>query len=61
MATIAPCAKCDKRFLGCHSLCVEYKEWADNKILENKRAREANRLSHEDEKRLPHPNNYWRR
>lgn len=25
--TPSPCKNCDKRYLGCHSQCEDYKEW----------------------------------
>lgn len=27
--TVCPCKSCKKRYVGCHSNCEKYKEWAN--------------------------------
>ena len=36
-----PCYKCDKRVIGCHSTCEDYKLWLEEKSAINRRVAEA--------------------
>lgn len=39
----APCRDCDRRHIGCHTICTEYKAWRreQDKIIEAKAKEEA--------------------
>lgn len=30
-----PCKDCDKRYIGCHGKCSQYKEWRQNYTKQN--------------------------
>ncbi len=36
MRKVSPCRGCDRRLIGCHGLCPDYKEW--KKDLEQRKA-----------------------
>ena len=36
-----PCYKCEKRVIGCHSTCEDYKVWLEKRSVVNRRIKEA--------------------
>lgn len=44
-----PCKDCEKRVVGCHAVCKEYKEWRKKKDKEHKEYLEKNRATIEYE------------
>jgi len=46
-----PCKDCEKRYVGCHGDCLEYKEWSsENERLKQKykNERDVNRMVTDD-------------
>ena len=39
MSNVCKCRDCTKRYVGCHSTCIDYKEWKTNKDQKNKETR----------------------
>ena len=38
MSSSAPCISCQNRHVGCHSSCVDYKQWCDSNAKVKKEA-----------------------
>ena len=38
----APCMDCDKRYLGCHSVCEQYKQFVEEKRAINEKRKKIN-------------------
>lgn len=46
---LCPCQECEKRNVGCHTVCQEYKNWRKSKDKKHKEYLEKNRANYEYE------------
>ena len=48
----APCKGCEEREVGCHAGCAKYLEFAAERVIRDKQAREAQEINSETVRRL---------